>query len=477
MALPTPYQNANDAEIVAGCASSDPDAFAALWERYGRTIQLVCARAAAERDLDVASEADQLVEAVSGFLRGNHAAPFRVYRGRSLLVFLVAVSRRVAAQTLRTPASASPMQAAPDPASEVVFLDAEDELDMVERTLERLPAEATAVVRMRTRGLGRRQIADALARTEASVLETLEQLATHFSLGLPNAKKAWRILLDAASAEERTELALLTGRDERYRRHRAEALAIFFKLAEHVLSQSMQIQPMCLDHHTLSGFRDGSLRGQDRMRAEGHLTGCAHCTDNLASLTLDLAAQAPLRVWARLPAEVSLAAAQVAATRFTAGLELLDQLAEGGGEPSDIIGLVRRVAVVGRSLTVERRDFPQPPAAPSDGPPSDLEAPVLAFEELARGRSPLAFMAIDDLLAKSALGERLRMLAAAAGHDPELGRAIAFDVRERRRVDPVLLEDSQAVLALPEDTVLPKEIVRERLLGVVPDLVRHVLTG
>lgn len=470
------YDNARDADIAAGCAAGDQAAFDALFARYDRTLALVSARALDEVYPGDYHALEGVLKAVHRALLANDAAPLRVYAGRSLETFLVAVARRVTHETLRPTTTAPLLAEAITPSGLHMLDDDGDDATLIGRTLERLPADATAVIRMRARGLGRRVIAEALSRTEQSVHDELEQLAQHLSLGLQNAHQAWRVLLDAASLPKRTTLALRTRDDERYHRDRSEAERVFRELGEHVLLNPARRLATCIDHHQLARLRDGSLAADDREFVEGHVTGCAHCTDALANLTLDLRAASHLRHWQEHPPRLALSAALIASTRYLIGQRMAEEV---GGEVAD---LLQRVARVGRHMTSGRSEkrpstIPPPPMAQSHATPSDLEAPVVALEEIARGRAPIAYTMIDDLVAKTALGRRIRMLACAAGHDPELGRALAFDHQERPYVDPGLEEDCKAVLALPEDVVLPREIVRERVVTLIPDLVRYVMAA
>jgi len=108
--------------------------------------------------------------------------------------------------------------------------------------------------------------------------------------------------------------------------------------------------------------------------------------------------------------------------------------------------------------------------------PADDEAPLVAFEALALEDPHTAWRAIDDHVARQTLGARLRLLAAASGHDLEGARALADEVVGAPEIDPGLTVDADAVRALPERAALPREILVERLRAVLPEAVRFVLT-
>jgi hypothetical protein len=472
-----PYQQNDDRALVQGCIDGDEEAFAALESRYGRLIELVSVRALDEAYPGQVDTYPTLHAATVAYLKDNHAAPLRVFAGRSLPHFLSTVTRRVASDHLVPPTEGRPLVATLQTPSGIHALrDETPGLEMVGHVLERLPTEATCVLRLRARGLNRPQIAGALSRPVQSVNETLELLAHHLGRGLPNAVQAWRFILDAMTLEERTEMAVRSQDDERFRRHRAETELAYRALVSHILSQTRTVLPMCLDHHLLARWLDGSLSGDDRVWAEGHVTGCAFCTDSLALLLLDIEAVQPLREWSDQPPAVVLAAGSIASTRFLAGQTLAEFTRDPLATP------LQRIARVGRHLTSGRSEsrpptIPPPPIAVSRSVPSDREAPVFAFEELARGRAAVAYSAVDEHLGKSPVGTRLKMLACAFGHDLDLGLSLAMINAKKPRVDPKLLEDAQAIRALPERAVLPREIQRERLRKLIPDLVRHVMAS
>ena len=470
-----PYERADEQTLVDGCALGDPDAFRALRARFGRTVDLVAARALDERFAGEVESHATLRDATFAYLEANRAAPMRVYGGRSLPHFLSTTTRRVARERIPGEVDDRPLVATAHTPSGVDTLPPESaDWASVGAALERLPADATCVLRLRARGLERRQIAAALGRTEASIQDRISVLAQHLARGLPNGVESWRFLLDGMTPAERTGLAIRSKDDERFRRHRAEAETIFRGVVDHAQAGSRAQLPMCLDHHMLARWADGSLAGDDRSWAEGHVVGCARCTDALAMLVLDVEAMQELRLWdTDDDLDVALAAGCVASARFLAG----QAFAERSQTPRAT--LLQRIARVGRNLTSSRAEkrpttLAPPPIATSRRLPDDDEAPIYAFEELAQGNASAAHAALDEHLRKSALGTRLQMLSAAAGVDPDLGRALAFDATERARVDPRLLEDAQAVLALPDAVRLPREILRERLLRLVPDLVRHL---
>jgi hypothetical protein len=107
--------------------------------------------------------------------------------------------------------------------------------------------------------------------------------------------------------------------------------------------------------------------------------------------------------------------------------------------------------------------------------PNDDAAPLVALDALARGEVSTASRAIDDHVAKSSLGMRLRLMAAAAGHDLVEAQRLAQEVLARRNLEPALVGEARAVAALPEGRTLPREVLSRQLLLLLPDVLRHVL--
>ena len=483
MPLPPPYSEADDRGVVDGCVAGDEDAWAALLSRHAPLIELVAVRVVDERRTGPLEEVPGCTDAVVSHLRRNQAGALHAWGGQSLRHYLAVHARQVATAYLQdvTP-PATLIASLPTPAA--IFLDemlATEPAKQVTETLDRMPPNFGALVRLRLRGLDRSDIAATLGKTQQMVVSHMERIAERLvspADGGPtpdDAGAAWRVLLDAASIAERVAVSIRTESDRDFRKVRSLAEATWRSVRERALTQLHPKQGLCLDENSVATFVDGTLRGADRTRAEGHVATCPRCIDNVATLTLDMRSADFRREAAARDAGASLAAACVAATRFRAGAMLADLAAEAGSERAHAIARLARLAQMIEGGTERQSAEPSRVRVLDTAPPTDDEAPIVAMEALVANDMHGAARAIDDQLAKGALGARLRLLALVAGQDVEAGRALAADLVAKTHSDPGLMDDAAAALALPEGLALPREVLVERLRSALPQAVRWVL--
>lgn len=478
MSLPAPYAEADDKALTEGCVSGDEDAWKVLAERHGRLIDVAIARVIDERRQGALADVPPVHARVMDALRKEQAAGLRHWAGASRLrSYLALIARRVAlAHTQDDTPPATLMASLPTPDSiHLEDIALSEPLRDVSAVLDRLAPNVVALVRLRVRGLDRDAIAQTLGVGAQNVTASLERIAQR--LGETHVRDTeagvavWRVLLDVAGTEEHVRVAIRTEDDTSFAKLRSVAEGVWRVLREKWAAPMPQPRgPVCLDDGTTAGFVDGTLRGPARARVEGHVVTCARCIDEVATLARDLVAVDVLREAEQLPHVVALAAACIATTRFRAGEDLAHTaLAESPEAARDLV----RLAQLGRALEGgggERR-------APSVSGvasrlPTDDEAPLMAFEALVAGEPGTAASAIDDEIARRPLGARLRLLAAAAGHDLARARALATAIRSKPHGEPGLGGDADAVLALPEGRKMPREILNDRLRDALPEAVR-----
>ncbi|MDQ3035963.1 MAG: hypothetical protein M3Y87_26400, partial [Myxococcota bacterium] len=280
MTLPRPYTESDDEAVVDGCIRGDDHAFEALFDRYGALVEV-----AMLRELDAPTEAleydpDVLLAALEEYLRRNAQAALRSWSPRECTVraWLAALARQVARrQADATPTRASLIAFFPTPAVlQVRDVEAEARAIEVHALLERLPPTLGALARLRLRGMDREQIAAAVGLGHASVIANLEKIAARLGElesplgddGAALATEAFRIVLGAADAAERTRAAVRTEDDEAFRRARGLAEATWRGVRTRVLGKPAARTGMCLDDRGVAGFVDGTMRGALRARSE-----------------------------------------------------------------------------------------------------------------------------------------------------------------------------------------------------------------
>lgn len=479
MALPPPFAGADDATVVDGCLQEDPDAWEALRARWGTLLYATIVRAT---DAPRAAELDHeaLLELVWEHLGADGAAALRQWTGEcQLRSYLAIVGRHLALVHAEVSTSPATLVAAlPTPSG--LFLDdllAIEPARRVAETLEKLPPNIDALVRLRLRGLSRDDVAATLGMSPATVLANLERVARRLGeldAGEAGSGATWRALLDAATVEERVAQALRTEDDADFRAARALVEKTWRAVGERALGRPAPRDVSCLDDRSVAGFVDGTLRGPGRARAEGHVATCPRCIDEAAALVLDLRAVSVLREAAELGEAAAVAAACVATTRFAAA-ERLSTRALERSPGSRVVAGVRRLAQAGQLLEGGRRREQQTSQVVPTHVPDDDEAPLVAFEALVLSDVHAAWRAIDDHMAKHPVGARLRLLAAAAGQDLEAAQALAAAALAQPSVDPGRARDARAVAALPKGRALPREILVEHLRALLPEAVRFVL--
>ncbi len=483
----------DDRALVEACTAGDGAAFDELMTRHGRLVRAVIIRTIDERRGGALDELPACIDTVVGFLR--RGGVFDGWGGRSTLRHYIAVVTRQHTMSYLqdvTPAGAL-IASLPSPSS--LFLDqvlAEEPAKRVLEVLERQPPNVGGLIRLRLRGMTCTVIGATLGISPEVVRGHLERVAARLGElgqdeveGSAEAERAprvldttrsWRMVLDAAPVQERVETALSTADDEAFRRVQSVVESTFRAVRERELDRLHPKTPECLDDATTAAFVDGSMRGPERTRAEGHVGVCPRCIDAVSQLAMDVRTIEALKDASEQSEEVALAAACIATTRFRAGELLAEAAVEHGDE---IARPLVRLARVGASLGGGRAAGPvaaESSRIVSTRVPTDEEAPIVALEALVTDDPHGAARAIDDELARGSLGLRLRLLAAASGDDPNGGRALAEQVVEKQHSDPGLMVDARAALALPVGRSLPREIVVERVRDTITAAVRHVLT-
>ncbi len=481
-----PHAPSDDASVLADCLRGDDAALTALLDRHGLLAELALARG-----LEGAADASRALAerhvALRRVLSRNGGATLADFASAScsLRAYLAVVARGV---TRDADPLAGPFAPAPPIAPMLSESRADDagrtaeRLGRVAELLERQPPDVSALVRLRAHGVERTHASALLGSVDATVRPVLSRLASRLSeadVGHEDAAAAgWRMVLDAASYEERVEIALLTEREpagtpSSLRTARAGVEVTFRALGRRILSEKGQPSPQCLDAQGIAGFVDGTMRGGARARVEGHVLACSLCLDEVAALALDVRALEAIRHAASGDIRLGLVGALLASGRYTlaAKLRATDPL-PGGSARFD---LVERIAHAARSL---ESGLPSQVREASGvmmrGLPSDDEAPIVAFEALALDDPSGAYRALDETTARSSIGVRLQMLAAAAAGELAVARSLADEARTS--VDPGAVADAESLLALPDGATLPREIVLERLRDAVPALVRAALS-
>jgi DNA-directed RNA polymerase specialized sigma24 family protein len=472
---------ADDRALAEACGRGEEAAFEELLARHGRLVRAVVIRTIDERRGGTMEELPACVDAVLAHVRREG---FEAWSGRSTLRhYLAVVTRQQAVTYLQDVTPAGTLAAALPPPSSL-FLDqvlAEEPAKRVATLLERQPPNVGGLARLRLRGMSCSFIGATLGIGTDVVRGHLDRVAAKLGeLGSTtdeqlDTTRAWRMLLDAAPVEERVETALRTADEEKFRGVRSVVESTFRAVRERELDRLHPKTPDCLDEATIAAFVDGSIRGPERTRAEGHVGVCPRCIDTVSQLAMDVRTLEPLKDAASQPDEVALAAACIATARYRAGELLADQAVDAG---APMAGTLVRLARVGSSLVLGHT-----PAVAVETSrvvttrlPTDEEAPIVALEALVTDDPHGAARAIDDELARGSLGMRLRLLAAAAGDDPAGARDLATQVIEKHHSDPGLVADAKSALALPPGRSLPREIVVERVRDTIPAAVRHVLT-
>lgn len=486
MVQPAAYEEADDEVLVLGCSRGDPEALEVLVGRHGMLAELAVLRELEEgapRDLSgwLSAKLRAEPERLGGFVPG----------ASSLRAYLAVIARQKARpdKALRRHdlVSALPTPGPIDLAVARESLSANSLMQAAKEAIARQPPNVLAVLRMRFFGLSRSHIAALLGTSEAQALSTLERVAArlgaletemqpehvgeHDDLTL-----AFRALLDASPPGERVRFARRTESERAVARLRAQVDMAYRWLKDQQLGMHVAPGPACLSPSSIAGYVDGSTRGAQRARAEGHLSGCSNCLDEIAALSCDLRALPLVRDALSTDRSCQVAAMAIGTSCFDAGTTLAESVAarrdgKSGRLASDLARLGRACRVLQGGAAHDR----EMSGLVQRDVPSDDEAPLVAFESLALGDSGAAFRAIDEANAPAPVAARVRVLAAAAGGDAPLGHAWARAVKDGYDVDPGAVEDAECVLALGEGEALPREIIVERLRALVPDLVRVVL--
>ncbi|MFW6051025.1 MAG: RNA polymerase sigma factor [Myxococcota bacterium] len=480
MASPSsPPSPLDDGPLVEACLRGDPEGWRQLEARHGLLMEAVVLRVLDERRPGHLDDAPAVLDAVNDELRAHDAEALRAWEPSSTLRhYLAVVARQVAETRVQDATPTVGLGSLPAPAAFLDDLIASEPAEQVSAAVDRFSPQVGAVVRLRLRGVDRQGIAAALGTPRRNVLASLERVAER--LGELHegeeaaATEAWRLVLDCATVAERAHLALRTESEPAFQKVRESVGEAWHALRERSLSMLLPRTPSCLDAAGIAAFADGSMRGAGRARAEGHIATCGRCVDQTARLTMDLRVTAALRDAGDQDRDLALTAACLATGRYGAATVLAERAMARGVDKA--VPLVR-VARIGRGLAGERAAHTtfEPSQVVQTGVPSDEEAPLVAFDALYQGNPHAAARAIDDRIAKQNLGTRLRLLAAAAGHDLEMAQKLATDIVSWKRVDPALRDEAEAVRALPDTRPLPREILHERLDDLIGELTRFIL--
>lgn len=479
--LPEPYSKADDDAVVRGCIDGDGDAWSALKGRFQHDVETIVIRVLDERrvgQIDL-REVPSITDHCFRALQRNDAGPLRLWNGGRLRPYLATVIRQEAEEHAMEDTPLQPLvahQATPAPLK-VERKSLSESALRVREAITKLPPRATAMVRLRLRGLRMGEIAATLGQPVIALQEDLGLLAERLASAQGGgAVPAWRVLLDCATTEERVETALQTEDDEAFREIREVAAASWRHVREDALVARLPRTPGPLQDATgVASFVDGTWRGAERTRAEGHLSTCGRCVDTVAMLTLDLRAL-EIRRASHGGRHTGIAASCIATGRFGAGRVLAE--AAAAEEQTEVARLLERMADVGSSLEegTSRRESQGSRVFSMAALPTDIEAPVVAFEALVAGDPIAAERAIDDHVAKQTVGQRLRLLALAVDPDRTDAHAAATKVIESPSPDPGLRRDAETILALPENRGLPRECLAERLRDALPDGVRFLVS-
>lgn len=480
VSLPRPYEESDDEQIVDGCVRGDGDAFTALFDRYGALIEVAMLRESDGPSEGAPYDPAARLAAVGAHLRRHEAAALRAWSARecSLRAYLCSLARSVARrQAKATPARAQLVAFFPTPAAlHVQDVEAAAHAIRVHELLDRLPPTLVALARLRLRGMDRAAIAGSVGQGQAMVVQNLEKIAMRLAELEKDpalARDAYRIVLGAADASERARAALRTEDEGAFREARNVIEATWRAVGQRVLGRIAVKSGLCLDERAVAGFVDGTMRGQQRARSEGHVGSCTRCVDEVATLAADLRTVPVLRDAQGLPASLAIAAACLSSTRFEAARRIAEQIKSDDDRTERAARDVERLAIAGSFLEGGRTRSRESSGMVMRGLPSDDEAPLVAFEALVVADAHTAYRAIDEHTARRrAVAGRLRLVAAAAGEDASGARRIAEGVLQGPRVDPGAIDDAESVLAMPDARALPREIVIERLRDVLPEVVR-----
>jgi len=479
--LPAPYSQVTDRIVVDGCVSGDPDAFEALWQRCGRLAHTTIARTLDAHGRGDAREAPSIYRRLQSDIRHSRSGILRRLGPDASLRHCLTVLAMEAASTHvedETPV-ARMMSPAPTPAELLL----EDLVGLgpardVTLRLRKLSPQIMAILRFELRGLTSREISAALGTTQEAISAHLERTAQKVVELSPETAdhelslRLWRSLLSCDDVTEKVALAILCEEDPEIAAARLTAQRVWAALRDRALSVPQPHSVDCLEETTLAHFVAG-MRGAERARAEGHVTTCGRCADRVAGLVLNLRAIPTLRAAEGHGELLAVAAACVATGHPRPALAYAERAEQ---ESTPRAEELRRLAMARRRLAVSQGELPHQESSrvvSRDDLPTDDEAPLLALEALVAGDISAAVQALDDHVAKRLVGARLRLLALASGHDLEAARALALVAAEGS--DPDLQRDAVTVLALPAERALPREVLVERLVDLVPSVVRLML--
>lgn len=475
MSVAPPRPDDDDQKLVAALRRGEADAFERLVERHRRAIRAVTVRVVDDRRGGTLEEVPACVDVSCRMLAEGLLETYeQTSTFRCFLASFIRSKLTTYLQDVTPPATH--IAALPSTAS--IFLDevlAEEPAIRAGGVVDRMQPNMGGFLRLRLRGLDREDIGRCLGLPAETVRGHLERLGER--LGELDdeepayAETAWRMVLDAAPIDERVATARRTLRDARFRQKRSVVESTFRALRSRELLKLHPKSAECLDEEGTAAFVDGSSRGPDRTRAEGHIGTCPRCIDAVAALTMDIRTIGALRPVIDWDADFAVAAACIATGSYRAGERLL----EATGRTDGRTRALTRLARIGQSLVDGVQAIvSEPSRVVPTNVPSDADAPLVALEALINDDTHTADRAIDDELARGTLGARLRLVSLAADHRSTGGRGLAEELLGKSPSDPGLVADARATLSLPAGNALPREIVVERVRDMIPATLKYL---
>ena len=462
-----------------GSAATRESAWSELYARHGLFVDAVVVRVVDERRRGYFSidELNLLCAQVRSVIAQKERSALRAWHGMKLRPLLGVLARHCAEEVLVQGAATVPIVThLPSTETTTELSPAESYASSVSNGLSRLAPHLLALLRLRMRGLALGDMATTLGQPQGVVCDELRRVAKRISAVRGEfPEDVWRVLLDCASVGEQITVAIRTEDDAAFQRARAVAEATWRELTQLALARPPQRTEGPLSSAAgVAAFVDGSMRGSERSRAEGHLATCQRAVDTVAMAVMDLRSAETLRSVLGKSRNTALSVCCLANGRYAAGRLLAERAADEGDRTARWL---TRLAQAGLLLRGDREPRTERSGLQSMTQyPGTDEAQVLAFEALAAGEATAAYRAIDERGLKKTIGQRLRLLAGAAGTDlPEAARQAAA-VLAAPSVDPGLARDAALVMALPSDRALPREILVRQLRDAIPDAVRFVIS-
>ncbi len=491
MSTTVPPRRAPERGLIERCAAGEDDAWRELITTHAALIEAVVVCALHDSQLAKLDESQALTAQFWEDLRANDAEILRDWNGTSLRHYLALVARRTAESYLHSTTTTAQLVTSDFAHATLTDSSAPDLVPSAEPApFDKLSLQFQAMIRLRRLGLDLDSIAAVLGMSQASVTQNMQraahkltqlQTATPSQAQLPTSQTnqtdlelAWRLVLGCAPTSERVDAALRSEQEPALRAIRDRVQITFAQAHDMTAARPCDSGKSCLSELDLVYLVDGTMRGSAKAAAESQLSSCMLCLYAVANLTLDMRMARIFRDAKGTHRALQVAAACIATERASAAeIKAREALDEGALRAAELI----RVALVAHNLPGREaisRETSRVVTAPQI--PTDLEAPIMGIEALVSGDVTGAYRAVDEHGAKQNIGARLRLLAAAAGHDLPEAHERAEEILSRTSADPGLRRDAEAVAALPDHRALPREILLERLADALPDLARFLIT-